>query len=196
MNISSYFHNLRTAYQAELDDLRTNTEGHDVLHKRLAEKRCELSFLVKVMEDDPEMVAVVLHQAFRFISPVVMDNLVAQDADQLPTWGSISETVEVASWAQEIVRTILREPMGEWFMTISASVEYMYHKPMAAQERSMVESSSGDGDEDGMGDRDALRDERHEDNHTEDHDEEESSARAREEAGNDWMVEQGFDRTD
>jgi hypothetical protein len=59
----------------------------------------------------------------------------------------------------------------------------------------VVERQLGD-DEEGKQDRDALRDERHEDSHTEDHDEEESSARAREEAGNDWMVEQGFDRKD
>ena len=190
MTISSFFHNLRSAYQAELDDLRTDSEGHDILHKRLTEKRQELVFLVQMLELSPEMVAVVLHQAFRFTSPAAMDHLVAQDADELPEWESVSGTVEVAAWARDIVQTILKEPMGEWFMTVAAALEYMHSKPLTAAERAQVDAE----DEDGAEDRDDVRNERHDDNHTEDHDEEEADARAREDAGNDWMVEQGFDR--
>ena len=193
MSTSSFFYNLRSAYQSELDDLRTDSEGHDVLRKRLAEKRRELGFLVKMMELSPEMVAVVFHQAFRFTSPAEMDHLVAQDADELPEWGSISDTIEVVPWAREIVQTILKEPMGEWFMTIAAALEYMHHKPLTAVERALLVE---DDDEDGKEDRDDARNDRHDDNHTEDHDEEEANARAREEAGNDWLTEQGFDRKD
>jgi hypothetical protein len=196
LKTSSFFYHLRSAYQAELDDLRTNSEGHDVLSKRLAEKRGELNFLVMMMELNPEMVAVVLHQAFRFTSPVAMDHLVAQDADELPEWSSISDSIGIASWADEIVQTILKESVGEWFMTIAAALEYMHHKPLTATERSQIEGNCENHDEDGEEDRDAARSQRHDDNHTEDHDEEESDARAREEAGNDWMVEQGFDRKD
>ncbi len=193
MSTSTFFYNLRSAYQSELDDLRTDSEGHDVLRKRLAEKRRELGFLVKMMELSPEMVAVVFHQAFRFTSPAEMDYLVAQDADELPEWGSISDTIEVVPWAREIVQTILKEPMGEWFMTIAAALEYMHHKPLTAVERALLVE---DDDEDGKEDRDDARNDRHDDNHTEDHDEEEANARAREEAGNDWLTEQGFDRKD
>ena len=192
MSTSSFFHNLRASYQSELDDLRTDSEGHDVLRKRLAEKRREMGFLVKMMELSPEMVAVVLHQAFRFTRPAVMDHVVAQDADELPEWDSIKDSIELAPWAGAIVQTILEEPMGEWFMTIAAALEYLQHKPLTAAERAQVE----DDDEDGREDRDEVRNERHDDNHTEDHDEEESGARAREEAGNDWLAEQGFDRRD
>lgn len=190
MHLSSFFHNLRSAYQAELDDLQTDSEGHDVLRKRLAEKRKELGFLVQMVELSPEMVAVVLHQAFRFGSPAAMDHLLAQDADDLPAWGSLSTSIEVAPWARDMVQTFLKEPMGEWFMTIAAALEYMHGKPLTAAERAQQEDADGEGTED----RDTLRNERHDDNHTEDHDEEEAEARAREEAGNDWMVEQGFDR--
>ena len=196
MTASTYFYQLRSAYQAELDDLRTDSEGHDVLHKRLTEKRRELGFLVKMMELSPEMVAVVLHQAFRFTSPAAMDHLVAQDADQLPEWSSINDTIEIASWARDIVQTILKEPMGDWFMTIAAALEFMHHRPLTSAERAQIASTSEDSDEDGAQDRDDVRNERHDDNHTEDHDEEEADARAREDAGNDWMVEQGFDRKD
>ncbi len=203
MFTSSFFHNLRSAYQAELDDLSTDSEGRDVLRKRLAEKRRELGFLVQMMELSPEMVAVVLHQAFRFSIPSAMDHLVAQDADELPNWNSLSGTIDVAPWAQGIVQTILKEPQGEWFMTIAAALEYMHHKPLTAAERAQSDSAQDDG-EDGPDsaesgakrDRDEVRNERHDDHHTEDHDEEESGARAREDAGNDWLVEQGFDRKD
>jgi hypothetical protein len=192
MHISSFFHNLRSAYQAELDDLTTDSEGKDVLRKRLSEKRKELGFLLQMMEISPEMVAVVLHQAFRFSSPAAMDHLVAQDADALPAWDSLSSNIEIAGWARDLVQTILKEPMGAWFMTIAAALEYLHNKPLTAAERGRIE----DQDDEGQEDRDALRNERHDDNHTEDHDEEEADARAREEAGNDWMVEQGFDRKD
>ena len=204
MSTSSFFHNLRSAYQSELDDLSTDSEGHNVLHKRLAEKRSEMGFLVKVMDQSPEMVAVVLHQAFRFAIPAAMDHLVAQDADQLPEWSSISDTIDVAPWARDIVQTILKEPAGDGFMTIAAALEYMHHKPLTAAERAQFEPDEEEGDQ-GEGDsgkdsakqdRDDVRNERHDDNHTEDHDEEEADARAREDAGNDWLAEQGFDRKD
>ena len=189
MRTSSFFLDLRSAYQSELDDLTSDSEGKDVLRKRLAEKRKELGFLLQMMEISPEMVAVVLHQAFRFASPAQMDHLVAQDADELPEWDSIRDGIEIAPWAGDMVTTILKEPMGPWFMTIAAALEYMHHKPLSAQERAQLA-----GLEDDEEDVDAVREERHEDSHTEDHDEDEAAARAREEAGNDWMVEQGFDR--
>ena len=35
MNISPYFRNLRTAYVAELDDLTSDSEGNNILGKRM-----------------------------------------------------------------------------------------------------------------------------------------------------------------
>lgn len=191
MSISTFFLELRASYQAELDDLTSDSEGKDVLKKRLAEKRKELGFLLQMMELSPEMVAVVLHQAFRFTRPAVMDHVLAQDADDLPEWDSISDDIEIAAWARDMVQAILKEPMGAWFMTIASALEYMHHKPLTAAERAQLASA-----EDEEEDQDEVRNERHDDTHTEDHDEDEADARAREEAGNDWMVEQGFDRKD
>lgn len=196
MSTSSFFHNLHRTYQAELEDLRTDSEGQDVLQKRLRDKRKALGFLVKMIEVSPEMVAVVLHQAFRFKSPAAMEHLQSQDADVLPAWDSISETIEISPWAHDIVQTLLKEPKGEWFLTLAATLEYMHSKPMSFDERAGADDSDENDDDDGTHDRDAARNARHDDNHTEDHDEEEAQARAREEAGNDWMVAQGFDRKD
>ena len=90
MKLSPYFYDLRSAYQAELDDLVSDSEGKDVLRKRLAEKRNEIGFLVQMMELAPEMVAVVFHQGFRFVQPAVFEHLICQDADDLPDWDAIA----------------------------------------------------------------------------------------------------------
>ena len=189
MSPSTYFLDLHSAYQSELDDLASDSEGRNVLNQRLGDKRRELGFLLKMMEISAEMVVVVLHRACRFSHPGEMEYVLTCEADDLPEWDSIRDGIEIAAWAGDMVQTILREPMGEWFMTIASALEYMQHRPLTAAE-SAQRAALDDEDQD----LDAVRNERHDDNHTEDHDEDEAEARAREEAGNDWMVEQGFDR--
>ena len=181
MSISPFFHELRSAYQAELDDLMSDSEGKDVLRKRLAEKRQELGFLVKMIELSPEMVAVVLHQGFRFTQPAVMDHFLTHDADELLPWDVVSEALQIEPWADAMVEEILKEPLGEWFMTVAAGLEYMHHKPLGKA----IPQAAADEDEDHEADASDAE-----------LDEEEKEARAREEAGNAWMVEQGFDSKD
>ena len=188
MNITPFFLELRSAYQAEIDDLTFDSEGRDVLRQRLADKRKEVAFLVLMMEASPEMVAVIFHQAFEFRAPAVMDNLLSLEADEFPEWRSLADVVLVAPWARELVQTVLKEPGGEWFLTVAAALEYMAGKPALAPV-GQGESDDEDEDEDGDGFEarggDDERDER-----------DESDAKARKEAGDDWMVEQGFDRKD
>ncbi len=177
MSTSNFFTDLRSAYQAELEDLRQDSEGKDVLKKRLADKRGEIDFLVKMMELSPEMVAVVFHQAFTFNAPAVMDDLLSFEADELPDWSGLAADISVAAWAQELADKVLSEPGGEWFLTVAAGLEYMAGKPVthAAQ----VDDDESDDEEEFDGDA-----------------EERADAKARKEAGDDWMVAQGFDRKD
>ena len=179
MSISPFFQELRSAYQAELDDLNSDSEGQYILDKRLAEKRQELDFLLQMMDLNPEMVAVVLHQAFEFTEPELMDHFITRDADDLLSWDALSEGMRIAPWAQPIVDKILTEPVGAWFMSVAAALEYMHGTPM----RASAQSGQADGDEDlenvERGDQAEADEER--------------EAREREEAGNAWMVEQGFD---
>jgi hypothetical protein len=179
MSISPFFQELRSAYQAELDDLNSDSEGHYILDKRLAEKRKEMDFLLQMMDLNPEMVAVVLHQAFEFTEPELMDHFITLDADELLSWDALSEGVRIASWAQPMVNQILAEPMGAWFMSVAAALEYMHSTPM----RGSAASHDADADED-------LENVERGDHSEPD---EEREAREREEAGNAWMVEQGFD---
>lgn len=192
MSLSTFFHHLYRAYQAELEDLRTDSEGHDVLRKRLAEKRREMEFLVQMMEISPEMVAVVLHQAFRFSNPALMANLTTLESEDLPEWSAVSDSIAVADWARTIVDRVQSEARGEWFLTVAATLEFMHHQPLSAAERAQLAASEDE--EDGDDDKPARGD--HEDVRDADFDDEVADAQAREEAGNDWLAAQGFDRKD
>ena len=184
MRISPFFLGLRSAYQAELDDLTFDSEGRDVLRQRLSERRQELNFLLQMIELSPEMVAVIFHQGFHFKLPAVMDHLLTHEADEFPDWDSLAHALHLPPWAQDLTQVVRKEPMGEWFLTVAAGLEYMHSKPSPAPV-----AQSADHDEEGAEDEG-------DDSLSEFDAEEENDARAREEAGADWMVEQGFDRKD
>jgi len=189
MNLSPAFHHLRAAYQAELDDLSFDSDGRDVLRQRLADKRKSLDFLLQMTELAPEMVAVVFHQGFKFKAPAVMDNVVSLELDDCPDWDDISAHIQLAPWAQSLAETFLQQADGQRFMTVAAALAYMYDKPGAAS------ASSASDDEDDE-DRDDDSDHRnHDDDQPEERDDDDD-AQAREEAGADWLAEQGFDRKD
>lgn len=181
MNITPFFRDLRSAYQSELDDLAFDSEGRDVLRQRLGEKRREIAFLVQMMELSPEMVAVIFHQGFRFAQPAVMEHLLTLESHEFPDWDTLADGVQLQPWAQELSDVVLRQPMGEWFLTVAAALEYMYTRPGSAP------AAQDDDDKDG--------DER-EGPSSEFPDDEAEDARIREEAGADWLAEQGFDRKD
>ncbi|MDP3825345.1 MAG: hypothetical protein Q8Q74_02230 [Polaromonas sp.] len=185
MSISPYFLDLRSAYQSEMDDLRFDSEGRDVLHQRLAGKRQEIGFLLQMMELSPEMVAVVFHQGFDFTGRVAMDHLLTHDADVFPAWSSLAGSCELAPWARDLAQIVLESPGGDRFLTLTAGLEYMAGLPVAASGLAL-------GDED--------EDEENEEDTDQDGDDGEggqgSDARARQEAGADWLVQQGFDQKD
>ena len=186
MRISPFFHQLRSAYQAEMDDLTFDSDGRDVLRQRLAQRRKEIGFLLQMIELSPEMVAVTLHQGFRFKLPAVMDSLLESESDEFPDWDSLVDAVQLAPWTHDLTQLILKEPKGEWFLTVAAGFEYMYGRSdgaLTAKNDGNAENDENDGEE-----GDDRSDEFDAD--------EESEAQTREEAGADWMVEQGFDRKD
>ncbi|MBP8183696.1 MAG: hypothetical protein KAX88_06310 [Rhodoferax sp.] len=175
MNISPYFRHLRSAYAAELDDLTFDSEGQHILDKRLTQRRKEMEFLVSMMEISPEMVAAVFHKGFRFTSHSAMDHLLTLESDEFPDWDHLTHAFEMAPWTQPLVETVQKQPMGDWFLTVAAALEYMFNKAEHVHASAPTEEEDTDG---------------------EPLDEEEREARASEEAGADWMVEQGFDRKD
>ena len=202
MSISPFFHELRSAYQAEINDLTFDSEGKDVLRQRLAERRKELGFLLQMMALSPEMVAVIFHQGFEFKKPAVMDHLLSQESDALPEWESLADAIVLPPWAQELSEVVLKQPMGDWFLTVAAGLEYMYSKHDGS-------SASDDDGADGATDNEGGESDDAHDGGTrsgeQDGDDradpvggadggDERAAREREVAGADWLAGQGFDR--
>ena len=190
MTISPFFLDLRSAYQSEIDDLTFDSEGRDVLRQRLADKRTELPFLVQMMALSPEMVAVIFHQGLTFKLPAVMDHLLSHEADELSDWSSVADGIEFTPWAQSLADVVLQEPGGEWFLTVVAGLQYMAGKPGLAQAAQGDDEDDKD-DEDGEENDDSDNpDEFDLDENGDDH----GNGKSRKEAGDDWMVGQGFDR--
>ena len=176
MRTSAFFGQLRSAYAAEIDDMTFDSEGKNVLNQRLAQRRKELGFLRQMMELSPEMVSVVFHQGFRFKNPALIEHVLSLESDEFPDWDTLADAIQLEPWARQLADELCKEPMGEWLLTVAAGLEYLFAKP----DRAAAHDDS-DGKDD---DKDPREGE----------DDEEKAAREREEAGQDWMVEQGFDR--
>ena len=189
MKLSPYFYDLRSAYQSELDDLVSDSEGNDVLRKRLAEKRAEMGFLVQMMDLAPEMVALAFHKAFRFVQPDAVERLLARGRDELPDWHSLSHAVALEPWAQSLAQTVLREPQGARFLAVAAGLEYLQqHARMAPAAAHGEGSDAGDDGEDAAehdDDYSALSADDAVDPH---------NSRTREEASANWLADVGFER--
>ncbi|MGP1630533.1 MAG: hypothetical protein ACTS8S_08655 [Giesbergeria sp.] len=187
MKLSRYFSDLRKAYEAELDDLTSDSEGKDVLKKRLAAKRSEIGFLVQMLSYSPEMVAVVFHKAFRFPRAGAMERLLALPVEELPAWPELAGAVVLEPWAEQVALKVLAEPGGPAFMTVAACLEYLHaHGHMGVPHQSEAqddeqEAEGRDDDSEGLSADDAgsPRD-----------------GRSLDEAGADWLAEQGFERKD
>ena len=188
MKLSPYFHDLRSAYQAELDDLVSDSEGNDVLRKRLAEKRNEIAFLVQMMELAPEMVAVVFHRAFRFTKHAAVEHLLGLPVDALPDWHSLAHAVALEPWAQSLAQTVLREPQGARFLAVAAGLEYLQQHARMAPAASHGEVDAEDDGEDAAehdDDYNALSADDAVDPH---------NSRTREESSANWLADVGFER--
>ncbi|MBP6599499.1 MAG: hypothetical protein KA216_08660 [Giesbergeria sp.] len=188
MKISRYFRDLRKAYEAELDDLTSDSAGKDVLRKRLDAKRKEMGFLVQMMEPAPEMVAVVFHRAFRFVKHAPLQALVGKGEEQLPEWDSLTSAgaVTLEPWAQSLVDQVLQDPFGARFLALAAGLEYLQHHANAAPVQSSAESDDESDEDDHYSDSDG-------DHLSADDDLGKVTDRSREEASDNWLSDIGFD---
>lgn len=194
MHVSPFFRNLRSAYMAELDDMRHDSDGQFVLDRRLAERRRELAFLFSMLEISPEMVAVVLHKAFRFTSLPAMDQLLACEPEDVPAWESLRQTITIAPWAESTVQTLRAQAAGDHFLCVAAALEYMAGSTRHASDGAHHDDGAQDADADHDGDGDHDADDHGQPLSADDLDD--ADGQSREEARADWMAEQGFDRKD
>ncbi len=197
MKFSRYFQELMLAYKAELDDLRSDSEGKDVMRHRLKEKREQLAFLLPMMASNPEMLAPAFHDAFLFMNPLTFESLVSKEANKLPSWRSLSTSVKLEPWAEKMGQLVLAEADGDVFLVTAACLEYLSR---SHQTRVKTVSQSEDDEEDqDQDDEEQLHENGDLDGNYGRHgrdDGDDGDDVDLEEAGADWLAEQGFDRKD
>ena len=176
MKTAYYFAELAAAYDAELQDLEGDSEGRSVLAARLREKRQSLPDLLPMIAFSPEMVAPVFYRSFTFTQSAPWLAAIACEPDDgdFPAWASLAPFVTVDSAVAPFLPLILAEPEGDAFLVTAACLEFM----RTASGLATPTSSSG---------KDSDADEEEDDPDREDN--EEGLA----EAGDNWLVEQGFD---
>ncbi|TDK65347.1 hypothetical protein [Sapientia aquatica] len=205
MKLSRYFANLTSSYNAELDDLRTDSEGNNVLKARLAKKREQVPQLLMMMSSAPEMVAVAFHGGFFFKNVMVLESLVTREANKFPSWETLKKAIIIEPWAQALVNTVLTDPDGEHFLITTAGLEYLnrsnksrtVHPSNADEIASDEERQQRDDD-----DAEYATEEGHDDDNNDAYlnsddrvaDEGETTEYDLDRAGADWLAEQGFDR--
>ena len=190
MSKSAFFSALRTSYQAEIDDLTFDSEGRNVLRQRLQEKRGQIAFLRQMMELSPEMVAVVFHGGFHFELPSVMEHLLTLESDEVPEWDSLSEAIQLTPWAQELANGLLQEPQGSWFMTVAATLEYLFQRPASQAAHGGHEHPSEHAEETHR----QVNTRDHDHGHDFDKNDETHPDPDHEQNSSEWLESQGFDR--
>ena len=192
MNISRYFSALISSYQAELDDLSTDSEGNNVLKARLAAKRSQVGQLLMMMDSAPEMVAVAFHGAFGFTEVKVIQALVAKESKHLPDWVSLKLALRIEPWAEPLIKTVLTDPVGQHFLATTVGLEYLL-KHGVERSAPVVEPEDQDEEED----QEVLDHDRNEDYLSSDdvvNYEGETHEFDLDKAGAEFLAEQGFDR--
>lgn len=185
MSLSHYFEDLIKTYRAEIEDLRTDSEGKNVLAARLKEKRTQFALLMPMLEFAPEMVAPAFHGGVTFTNPQAMVMLSFLEPEEFPPWADLVHAVHFESWAEKLVAIAILALGGERFMITAICLEYLHG--ISSGKHAIHHESSGEANAAGSDDDMDGEDQR------EGSDDDE---RDLEEAGADWLAEQGFDRRD
>jgi hypothetical protein len=168
---SIYFEDLAERYSSEIDDLRSDSEGKDVLRKRLQEKRQSFEYLMPMLEEAPEMVAPAFHGAFKPNDRKMLDKAsrTTPGMPGFPRWKELARTLEIAPWALPLIDACLNadEADGDAFLVTTVVLEWLLTEDLR---RPQAASAAEEDDED---------------------DSEDLS-----ESGEGWMSEQGFDAID
>lgn len=178
MMLSAYFEDLTKAYQAELEDLRSDSEGNDILNSRLKSKRSQFALMMPMIDSAPEMVSVAFHGGVNFPNPHAMVMLSSNEPEEFPAWDEIADLVQFSPWAEKLAEIALKESGGENFLITTVCLEYLYEKSNGNYHGEYANQSGIDESDDSV-DEVERDEERDSDLETE---------------GADWLAEQGFDR--
>ncbi len=128
MRLSPFFEELKSAYDAELDDMCSDSAGNDVLTSRLRSQAGPNTDLMPMIKNYPEMGAVAFHNGINFTSGKVMEALVAKEPDEFPSWATLMPSLELTGWASKLAKTVLAHPDGEHLLIVAAGLEYLHGK--------------------------------------------------------------------
>ena len=132
--------------------------------------------ILPMIEFSPEMVAVVFYDAFEFLSPETMQQIVLSDPSETGfiTWDELKDELSFAGWAEPLIDASLKADGGDVFLVATAALEFLRTRSSSnvRMEEAADEEESGDDAEEGDGADDLS------------------------EAGADWLSEQGFESLD
>jgi len=166
---SFYFEDIFERYSSEIDDLRSDSEGKDVLQRRVRDKHKEFSFLLAMIDTAPEMVAPAFHGAFGFgKSRLLYDASQSEPGgDGFPAWAELEESIDIAAWAHPLINLCRQKAGGEDFLVTAAVLDYLLGSGLTARAAPEAEAEEDEDSSEDLGD-----------------------------AGEEWMSEQGFDAVD
>ena len=185
MTLSRYFEDLNKAYCAELADLESDSEGKNVLPSRLQQKRAQFASLMPMIEFAPEMVAPAFHGGVRFIDPQALTMLSFAEPDDFPDWSAIRDAVEFEPWAAKLVTVVLAESGGERFLLTMIGLEFLHARDSDRAMLRHATTAGADADEANIAEEngDGTRG-----------DDDDDDGHDLDEAGSDFLADQGFDR--
>ncbi|OIQ91141.1 hypothetical protein GALL_269380 [mine drainage metagenome] len=144
MRISRYFTDLMATYVADIDDLKTDSGGDDVLADRLKEKRSQIPDLMPMINTNPEMMAVIFHRSIKVKKAATILSYLDKEPSKFPSWASIADSVQFQPWASTLVDQLKTEAGGEQFLLTTVMLEHLYAlyevSEDAAEEMEMEES--------------------------------------------------------
>lgn len=126
MRISRYFTDLMATYVADINDLKTDSGGEDVLNDRLKDKRSQISDLMPMIMTNPEMMAVIFHRSIVIKQPKIIMAYIDKEPALFPAWDDIAASVEFQPWASGIVDQLKDEAGGEQFLLTTVMLEHLY----------------------------------------------------------------------
>ncbi len=126
MRISRYFTDLMATYVADIEDMKTDSGGDDVLADRLKEKRSQISDLMPMMNTNPEMLAVVFHRSIKVKKAATILSYLDKEPSKFPSWESISDSVQFQPWATSLVEQLKSNADGEQFLLTAVMLEHLY----------------------------------------------------------------------
>lgn len=113
-------------YVADIDDLKTDSGGDDVLIERLKEKRSQIPDLMPMIKTNPEMMAVIFHKSVVIKKPEIIMSYLDKEPAKFPSWDAISSCVQFQPWANHLVESLKAEAGGEQFLLTTVMLEHLY----------------------------------------------------------------------